>query len=118
MSIVRPKTLTPEEMDRLMERLANSGAQISMVDPRVTSAQTWILATIGASFVGLAGWGIKSINDLNQTMVKVVTQNEYRDRETASMKEEIVTLRADVAGMKEHIKAVDGRLVNIERKVR
>lgn len=87
-----------------MERLANSGARISMVDPRVTSVQTWILGTIGISIVGLAGWGIKSINDLNQTMTRVVTQNEYRD--------------ADMAGLKDHIKSVDQRVVTLEQKAR
>ncbi len=101
MSITRPSTLTPEEMDKLLERLANTGAKITMADPRVTSVQTWILATIGMSLVGLAGWGIKSINDLNLTMTRVVTQNEARDRE--------------VDRMQEHIRAVDSRVTTLER---
>ncbi len=88
-------------MDKLLERLANTGAKITMADPRVTSVQTWILATIGMSLVGLAGWGIKSINDLNLTMTRVVTQNEARDRE--------------VDRMQEHIRAVDSRVTTLER---
>lgn len=75
-----------------------------MVDPRVTSVQTWILSTIGVSIVGLAAWGIKSINDLNQTMTIVVTQNSYRDDH--------------VKRIEQHLQAVDSRVVNIEKKVR
>lgn len=103
MSITRPPTLTPEEMDRLLERLANRGAQISMVDPRVTSLQTWILSTIGVSILGLAGWGVQSINNLNTTMTRVLTQNEYRDDH--------------VNRIEQHLESVDGRVVTLESKV-
>lgn len=91
-------------MDRLFEKLVNHGAKITMVDPRVTSTQTWILSTIGVSIVGLAAWGIKSINDLNQTMTRVVTQNEYRDDH--------------VKRIEQHLEAVDGRVITLERRVR
>ena len=64
--ITRPSTLSPEEMDKLLERLANHGARIEMTDPRVTSVQNWILITIGGAFVALAGWGIRSINELGK----------------------------------------------------
>lgn len=104
MSITKPSTLTQEEMDRLFERLANHGAKLTMVDPRVTSVQTWILSTIGVSIVGLAAWGIKSINDLNQTMIRVLTENEYRDER--------------MKRLETHMEAVDGRVVILERKVR
>ena len=104
MSITKPSMLSQEDMDRLLEKLANNGAKITMVDPRVTSVQTWILSTIGVAIVGLAGWGIKSINDLNQTMTRVVTQNEYRDDH--------------VKRIEQHLETVDGRVVILERKVR
>ncbi len=104
MSITRPPTLSPEEMDRLLERLADRGARITMVDPRVTSVQTWILGTIGVAVVGLAGWGIQSINNLNNTMTRVLTQNEYRDDH--------------VNRIEQHLESVDGRVVTLERKSR
>lgn len=104
MSITRPSSLSEEEMDRLMERLANQGAKITMLDPRVTGAQAWALATIGMTLVAVGGWGIKSINDLNQTMTKVVTQNEYRDEQ--------------LKRVEEHVKILDGRVVALERKQR
>lgn len=99
--ITRPPTLSPEEMDKLMERLATHGAHITMSDPRVTSIQTWLLATIGVSLVGGIGWGVKSINDLNQTVTRVVTQNEYRDDR--------------IGRVERHIEAVDGRVNLLER---
>lgn len=64
-------------MERLLEGLANRGARITMADPRVTNAQTWILLAVGTAFITCGGWLIKSVNDLNSTMGKVVVQNEY-----------------------------------------
>lgn len=75
-----------------------------MLDPRVTGAQAWVLATIGITLVGVGGWGIKSINDLNQTMTRVVTQNEYRD--------------AQLQRVEDHVKVLDDRVVVLERKQR
>lgn len=91
-------------MDKLIERLANHGAKITMLDPRVTGAQAWVLATIGLTLVGVGGWGIKSINDLNKTMTIVVTQNEYRDKQ--------------LQRVEQHVEILDGRIVNLERKVK
>lgn len=99
--ITRPPTLSQEEMEKLIERLANSGARITMADPRVTSIQTWLLATIGVSLVGGIGWGVKSINDLNQTVTRVVTQNEFRDDR--------------MGRIENHLEKVDGRVVILER---
>lgn len=104
MSITRPSTLTPEEMDKLMERLANSGARISMTDPRVTSLQTWVMVTIGAVGISVAGWGVKSINDLNQNMAAMLIRYEYDTRR--------------VERVEEHVKSVDGRVIILERKVK
>lgn len=104
MGITRPSSLSQEDMDKLMERLANHGAKITMLDPRVTGAQAWALATIGLTLVGVGSWGIKSINDLNQTMTRVVTQNEYRD--------------AQVQRIEDHVRVLDERVVTLERKQR
>lgn len=100
--ITRPPTLSQEEMEKLIERLANHGARITMADPRVTTIQTWLLTTIGASLVIGIGWGVKSINELNQTVTRVVTQNEYRDDR--------------IGRVERHIEAVDGRVNTLERK--
>lgn len=73
-----------------------------MLDPRVTGAQAWVLATIGVTLVGVGGWGIKSINDLNQTMTRVVTQNEYRDKQ--------------LQRVESHVAVLDARIVNLEKE--
>lgn len=104
MSITRPSTLSQEEMDRLLDRIASHGAKLTMVDPRVTSVQTWILSTIGVSIVGLAGWGIKSINDLNQTMATMLVRYDYDIKR--------------VERIENHLEAVDTRVVTLERKMR
>lgn len=102
--VTRPSTLSPEEMDRLMERLANSGARITMQDPRITSFQTWILVTIGTIAIGVGGWGIKSINDLNQNMATMLVRYDY-DRERADR-------------IEQHVDHLDGRIVILERKAK
>lgn len=73
-------------MELILERLANSGAKITMTDPRVTSMQTWVLSSIGTALIALVGWGVISINELNTTMTRVVTSNEYRDITVAELK--------------------------------
>lgn len=92
MSITRPPTLSPEEMDRLLANLTDRGARITMTDPRVTSVQTWVLSSIGIAFIGLGGWLISSVNTLNETMMRVVTQNEYRDRQLTDAMDRIRVL--------------------------
>lgn len=107
MSVTRPTAFTTEELEKvekLLEKVIHSGAKINMLDSRVTNAQTWVLATIGVSLMGIGGWGIKSINELNQTMTRVVTQNEYRD--------------AQVNRIERHIESIDERVVTLERKAR
>lgn len=104
MSITRPSTLSQEEMERLIERLANHGARISMTDPRVTSVQTWLMVTIGAVGISVAGWGVKSINDLNQNMAAMLVRYEYDTRR--------------VERLERHVEYVDGRVVILERKVK
>lgn len=99
--ITRPPAISAEELEKLMERLVTNGARITMADPRVTGAQTWILATIGLTLVGVGTWGIKSINELNQTMTRVVTQNEYRDRQ--------------VARIEAHLEQIDDKLATMDR---
>jgi uncharacterized radical SAM superfamily Fe-S cluster-containing enzyme len=102
--ITRPSTLSPEEMDRLMERIANSGARITMQDPRVTSLQTWILVTIGTMAIAVGAWGIKSINDLNQNMAMMLIRYDYDTKR--------------VERIEQHVEYVDGRVVVLERKVK
>lgn len=87
-----------------MERLANHGARITMADPRVTSIQTWLMAAIGTVGIAVGGWGVKSINDLNQLMATMITRYEYESK------------RMDRA--ERHIETVDGRVVILERKVK
>lgn len=104
MSLTRPSAVRPEDLEKLLEKLLSSGAPIAIQDARMTALQTKIQSSIGALLIALGGWGIKSINDLNQTMTRVVTQNEYRD--------------ARVDRVERHIETVDGRVVILERMSR
>lgn len=125
MSITRPPTLTPEEMDLLMQRIANSGAKITMLDPRVTSAQAWLLGLIGISMTGFLGWNIKSIQDLNQTMRVVQTQYEFliKQQDRLDARVDRAAERTDqtagkVDRVERHLESVDGRVSDIESRSR
>ena len=104
MSLTRPPTLSPEEMEKLIERLANHGARISMTDPRVTSVQNWIFAAIGGVLLLLGGWVGQSISELNKNMAAVLAQNAYGQRVNDAQ-----DTRLDI---------YDGRLRAVERQLK
>lgn len=72
-----------------------------MTDARVTAVQTWLLTAIGVAIIGMGSWLVKSVNDLNITMTRVVTQNEARDTESGRIRT--------------HLESVDKRVVELER---
>lgn len=109
MGITRPPTLTPEEMDKLLERLANTGAKLTMTDPRVSAIHNWLLATIGGVLILVGGWMVTSINALNQTMVKVVEQMKTSERINDAQDR-----RFD--NQDRRIESFDSRLREVERK--
>src|SRR5688572_1915460 len=109
MPITRPSTLTPEEMDKLLDRLANTGAKLTMTDPRVSAIHNWLLASIGGILILVGGWTISSVNSLNQTMVKVVEQNISTGRINDAQDR-----RFD--NMDRRIDQIDSRLRDVERR--
>lgn len=117
MTITRPSTLTPQEMDALIQRLHHQGAKITMLDPRVTSAQTWLLTTVGLAMVGFLGWNIQSIQTLNQTLAVLMEQNKYRDTQIAEIRLEMAQ-KDQVGRIERHIESVDGRVTTLEKKNR
>ena len=108
MPITRPSNLTPEEMDKLLERLANTGAKLTMTDPRVSAIQNWLLASIGGVIIIVGGWTITSINELNKNMVQVIEQNRAAERTN-----EAQDRRFD--NMDKRLDALDSRTREVER---
>jgi hypothetical protein len=80
MPIDRPPGLSPEEMDKLLERLANRGARLELQDPRVTAGMIWIVAAVGGIFITLCGIGITKLNTLNENVVRLIEQNAQEAR--------------------------------------
>lgn len=80
MNNTRPPSMSQDQVDRLAEKIAARGGSITISDPRVTSVQTWLIGAVGLAVIGVGSWGIQSINELNQTMARVVTQNEATSR--------------------------------------
>lgn len=67
--------MTPEDVERLVKKIEERGASVTISDPRVTKARDWVLNSIGALAVVVLGWAANSIDTLNKTMVEVVIQN-------------------------------------------
>jgi cytochrome c-type biogenesis protein CcmH/NrfF len=72
--------LTQEEIEKIVERLGNRGARITMQDPRVSATTNWLLAAIGVTFITVGGWLISSVNELNKGLATVIQQNAYAQR--------------------------------------
>lgn len=71
--------MSEERLTALEQRIADiaaAGASVTVQDPRVSQVQNWILAAVGGGIVLALAWGANSINRLNETMARVVTQNE------------------------------------------
>jgi hypothetical protein len=96
----RPSSLSPEDAEKIIREMARRGASIQMTDARFTALQTWLLGAIGVAIIGSAAWLIQSVNELNITMTRVVTQNEARDAESVRMRQ--------------HIEALDKRIIALE----
>jgi len=99
-NMTRPPALSPEDVEKIVNAMTRRGASISMTDARFTAVQTWLLTAIGISIIGLGTWLINTVNDLNITMTRVVTQNEARD--------------AEAVRIRDHLQSVDRRVVELE----
>jgi hypothetical protein len=62
--------------ERVSELLTSGGASVTVQDPRVSSMTRWIATVMGGVALLVMGWVANSINRLNETMSRVVTQNE------------------------------------------
>jgi hypothetical protein len=59
--------------------MSNDGASITQnkqYDPRISKAINWILGGIGTGIIAIGVWIASSITDLNNTVTRLVTQNE------------------------------------------
>lgn len=72
--------LSQEEIEKIVERLGNRGARITMQDPRVSATTNWLLAVIGLTCITVGGWLISSVNELNKGLAIVIQQNAYSQR--------------------------------------
>ena len=71
---------------------------------------------------GNAGWTVKTTIENSQTLMKVSTQQDERQRETLKMGDEIKSLRdvleVDVVKLKESDASLDHRVTIIETKIK
>lgn len=132
MPITRPPTMSEKDLDELLQRLANSGAKLQMLDPRVTQAQTWLLSVIGVAITGFIGWNIKTNQDMAQNQQVFNTRYEFLIKQSDRIesrvdrvlektdrnaeKIESVTGKAD--RLERHAESIDNRLTVIERGAR
>lgn len=64
-------------LEERIERLITSGgASVTVQDPRVNNITRWLMTLLGGLALAVMVWVATSINRLNETMSRVVTQNE------------------------------------------
>jgi len=89
LSETKSEALSAREIE-IIERVAEllkHGGNVSLSDPRVSQAQTWILGIVGAGLVGAGLWVGSAIYDLRAdvsewtTRAKTIEDHEARIRQ-------------------------------------
>lgn len=62
--------------ERIEKLLEGGGASVTIQDPRVSILTRWLMTLLGGLALAVMIWVAASINRLNETMSRVVTQNE------------------------------------------
>jgi hypothetical protein len=62
--------------ERIEKLITSGGASVTVQDPRVSSMTRWVATLMGGIALLVMAWVATSINRLNETMSRVVTQNE------------------------------------------
>lgn len=122
MPITRPPTLSQEEMDKLIQALHHQGAKITMLDPRLTQAQVWLLGAMALALVGLVGWSISKSQVNGEGMAVLQAQSAFIIKQVDRLDNQIDKTKSDrdeqLSRMERHIESIDGRLVTVERKLK
>lgn len=64
--------------DAPADRRKTDGATVVVQhDPRVSSIQTWLFGVVGLGLIGGIVWVGTNISGLRETVVRLVTQNEF-----------------------------------------
>lgn len=65
MSITRPSALSKDDVDKIIRVLEDRGGNITLTDPRVSRATSWIIAASAMVGLGFIGWLATSVNELS-----------------------------------------------------
>lgn len=87
MSITRPKAMTQEEAEELIKRMAQHGGQIIVQDPRMSGLINWFIGVVGVVALGVMGWGISSLNELNASLREIRITNQYFSEQLSNLRE-------------------------------
>ena len=63
--ITRGSAMSKHDVDRLVKALEDRGGSITLTDPRVSKATSWIIATAAMVGLGFIGWLATSVNELS-----------------------------------------------------
>ena len=63
-------------IEKALADLTSNGVSVTITDPRVNNLTRWIMTLLGGMALAVMIWVASSINRLNETMSRVVTQNE------------------------------------------
>lgn len=66
-------------LERRVADLLDSGASITVQDPRVNQVQTWLIGLVGTGIIVALGWLANSVDSLNRNFAALSQWKEYVD---------------------------------------
>ncbi len=101
--ISRPRSLSQDEVDKIIVAMRNRGAQLNISDPRVTKATQWMIGILGLTAVSMLGWLANSVNQLatglTENTAELRAANKRFDDFKSDYNDERQELRARLASL-------------------
>ena len=106
MSVTRPISMSKEDVDKLVRAIEECGGSITLQDPRVSRATSWIIAGAATTAMGLVGWLATSVNELSGGLKENTAELRAYNRRLDEFRSDYQADRAEIRA----------RLAELERK--
>lgn len=92
--ISRPRAMTDEQAQQIMDAIKNRGGNITYQDPRLSSFISWAGVIIGCLAVASITWGVSTMQELNLKVGILITQHDNDARRIDDMNDRLKVLEA------------------------
>ena len=92
--ISRPRAMSPEQVQQIIDAIKSKGGSITYQDPRLSTFIGWAGVVIGALAVASITWGVSTMQELNLKVGVLITQHENDTRRIDDMSDRIRALES------------------------